>query len=154
VYVAAFAPDEGESIASFSQPFGATPALGELRPIADGFLLLSRKGILEDFAQDLSIEERETMVATQGATQGAILGTPAGSAAWHTKPSWFVIASQDRTIAPEQHKFMAARIGAKTITLAASHVAMLAKPTEVAAFIAEAALSGAAEAPELVGARA
>jgi pimeloyl-ACP methyl ester carboxylesterase len=154
VYVAAFAPDEGESIASFSQPFGATPALGELRPIADGFLLLSRKGILEDFAQDLSIEERETMVATQGATQGAILGTPAGSAAWHTKPSWFVIASQDRTIAPEQHKFMAARIGAKTITLAASHVAMLAKPTEVAAFIAEAALSGVAEAPELVGARA
>jgi pimeloyl-ACP methyl ester carboxylesterase len=154
VYVAAFAPDEGESIASFSQPFGATPALGELRPIADGFLLLSRKGILEDFAQDLSIEERETMVATQGATQGAILGTPAGSAAWHTKPSWFVIASQDRTIAPEQHKFMAARIGAKTITLAASHVAMLAKPTEVAAFIAEAALSGAAETPELVGARA
>lgn len=154
VYVAAFAPDAGESIASFSQPFPAAPALGELRPIADGFLLLSRKGILEDFAQDLSTEEKETMVATQCATQGAILGTPATSAAWHMKPSWFVIASEDRTIAPEQHKFMAARIGAKTITLAASHVAMLAKPKEVAAFIAEAALSGVAGTPELVGARA
>ena len=83
------------------------------------------------------------MVATQAATQGAILGTTIGKAAWHSKPSWFVIASNDRAISPEQEKKTAERMGAKTLTLPTSHVAMLAKPQEVADFIAEAAASGA-----------
>ena len=145
VYVAAFAPDEGETLASLAQPYGATPLFGKLKPIEDGFLLLTPKGVIEDFAQDLSTEEKETMVATQAATQGAILGTPIGKAAWHSKPSWFVIASNDRAISPEQEKKTAERMGAKTITLATSHVAMLAKPQEVADFIAEAAASGASQ---------
>lgn len=140
VYVAAFAPDEGETLAGLAKPFGATPAFGEIKPIADGFLLLTPKGVSDDFAQDLSGEEKNTMFATQGATQGAILGTPITQAAWHSKPSWFVIASKDRTISPEQEAFTAKRMGAKTLTLLTSHVPMLAKPKDVAAFIAEAAV--------------
>jgi pimeloyl-ACP methyl ester carboxylesterase len=138
VYVAAFAPDKGETLAALAKPYGATPAFGEIKPIADGFLLLTPKGVSDDFAQDLSSDEKNTMFATQGATQGAILGTPIKQAAWHSKPSWFVIASNDRTISPEQEAFTAKRMGAKTLTLPTSHVPMFAKPKEVAAFIAEA----------------
>ena len=141
VYVAAFAPDEGETLAGLAQPYGATPLFGEVRPIEDGFLLLTRKGVVESFAQDLSAEEKESMVATQAATQGAILGTTIGKAAWHSKPSWFVIASNDRAISPKQEEATAARMGAKTLTLATSHVAMLAEPQKVADFMIEAAAS-------------
>jgi pimeloyl-ACP methyl ester carboxylesterase len=111
VYVAAFAPDEGETLGGMAQPVGATPGLGELRPIEDGYLLLSAKGVAEDFAQDLSAEEKNTMFATQGATQGAVLATPI------------------------------TRMKAKTLSLPTSHVAMLAKPKEVAEFIISAAAS-------------
>jgi pimeloyl-ACP methyl ester carboxylesterase len=141
VYVAAFAPDEGETLAGMAQPFGATPGLAELRVIADGYLMLSAKGVAEDFAQDLSAEEKNTMVATQAPTQGAILSTRITKAAWHTKPSWFVIADNDRMIAPEQERMTAKRMNAKTLSLPSSHVAMLAKPKEVAEFIIGAAAS-------------
>lgn len=141
VYVAAFAPDKGETLAGLANPYGATPAFAEIHPIEDGFLLLTPKGVMEDFAQDLPLEERTTMVSTQAATQGAILGTTIGKAAWHSKPSWFVIAANDRTISPEQERSTAARMGAKTLTLPTSHVPMLSRPKEVAEFIAEAAAS-------------
>lgn len=141
VYVAAFAPDEGETLGGMAQPFGATPGLGELRTIADGYLVLTTKGVSEDFAQDLSTEEKNTMAVTQAPTQGAILATKITKAAWHTKPSWFVIAENDRMIAPEQERSTAKRMNAKTLSLPTSHVAMLAKPTEVAEFIIEAAAS-------------
>jgi pimeloyl-ACP methyl ester carboxylesterase len=143
VYVAAFAPDKGESLASLSKPYGATPLGAELRPVEGGFLILTEKGVDEDFAQDLTPEEKSLVLATQGPLQGSIFGTPLTSAAWHTKPSWFVIASNDRAIAPEQEKATAKRMNSKTLTLESSHVAMLAKPKEVTDFIAEAAATGA-----------
>jgi pimeloyl-ACP methyl ester carboxylesterase len=142
VYVAAFAPDAGESSASLSKPYGPTPGIAELRPIEDGFLVITPKGILEDFASDLPLAEKTTLIATQAATQGAALGANVTTAAWRTKPSWFVIASNDRMIAPEQERVTAKRMNATTLTLATSHVAMLAKPKEVADFIGLAA-SGA-----------
>src|SRR5579863_5423054 len=73
VYVAAFAPDKGESSATLGKPYGQTPGVGELRRIEDGFLVLTEKGVFEDFAPDLTIEERRTLLATQGPTQGAAL---------------------------------------------------------------------------------
>lgn len=146
VYVAAFAPDEGETLAGLAKRYGAMPAFGEISPIAGGFLLLTAKGIMEDFAQDLTLPEKKELLATQGATQSAILGTTIKSAAWHTKPSWFVIAQNDRTISPEQERTTAKRMGAKTLTIPTSHVAMLAKPKEVAGFVAEAAQSCGASA--------
>jgi pimeloyl-ACP methyl ester carboxylesterase len=139
VYVAAFAPDQGETLAGLAQPYGATPLFAEVRPIEDGFLLLTPKGVKESFAQDLSPDEHQNLTATQSATQGAILGTPIKVAAWKTKPSWFVIASNDRAISPEQEKATAKRMNAKTLTLPTSHVPMLSQPEKVAQFIIEAA---------------
>jgi hypothetical protein len=92
----------------------------------------------EDFAQDLSPKDKALVLATQGPLQGAIFGTPITSAAWHTKQSWFVIAANDRAIAPEQEKATAKRMGSKTLTLESSHVVILAKPKEVADFVAAA----------------
>ncbi|HEX4770923.1 MAG TPA: alpha/beta hydrolase [Bryobacteraceae bacterium] len=141
VYVAAFAPDEGETLGGMAKNFPTTPAFGEIHPIEDGFLLLTAKGVTEDFAQDLSPSEKSVMVATQSATQGALLGTPITAAAWRTKPSWFVIAENDRTISPEQERSTAKRMGANILSLPTSHVAMLAEPGKVADFMMEAAAS-------------
>jgi pimeloyl-ACP methyl ester carboxylesterase len=141
VYVAAFAPEEGETLGGMAQKFPTPPAYSEFRAIDDGYLMLTPKGVRECFAQDLSPADKDLVLAVQGATQGAILSTPIKKAAWHTKPSWFVIASNDRTIAPEQEISTAKRMGAKTLTLASSHVPMLSQPEKVAEFVIEAAAS-------------
>ncbi len=135
VYVAAFAPDAGESAASMGKPYGPTPGITELRPIEDGFLVLTPKGVLEDFAPDVPAREQTTMVATQVPTQAAALSTTISTAAWHSKPSWFIIAAKDRMISPEQERDSAKRMNATTLTLPTSHVPMLARPEEVATFI-------------------
>jgi len=146
VYVAAFAPDEGETCGGLAAKFPATPAFSEVKQIEDAFLMLTEKGVMENFAQDLTTEELKMVFAVQGATQGAILSTPLKKAAWHDKPTWFVIASNDRTIAPEQQASTAKRMNSKTLTVASSHVPMLSQPDKVAAFIVEAASSlGAAK---------
>jgi pimeloyl-ACP methyl ester carboxylesterase len=139
VYVAAFAPDKGESAGSLGKPYGATPGVTELRPLADGFLVLTSKGVIEDFAPDLPLAERDLLLATQTPTQGAALGTEIATAAWRTKPSWFVVASNDRMIAPEQERVTAKRMNATTLTLPTSHVPMLSRPQEVSDFIIQAA---------------
>ena len=139
VYVAAFAPEEGETLGGMAAKYPTPPAYSEFRQVDDGYLVLTEKGVRESFAQDLSPAEQGLVFAVQGATQGAILGTPIKKAAWHSKPTWFVIASNDRTIAPEQEISTAKRMGAKTLTVASSHLAMLAKPEAVAAFVIEAA---------------
>jgi len=139
VYVAAFAPEEGETLGGMASKYPATPLFGEVQPIADGYLLLSRKGVQEDFGQDLTAAEQALVFAVQGATQSALFGTPIKTAAWHTKPSWFVICSNDRAIASEQEISTAKRMGAKTLTLASSHLPMLSHPQQVADFVIEAA---------------
>jgi pimeloyl-ACP methyl ester carboxylesterase len=147
VYVAAFAPDAGESAGSLGKPYGPTPGVTELRPLADGFLVLTPKGVQEDFAPDLSLAERNLLFATQIPTQGAALGTPVITAAWRTKPSWFVIASNDRMIAPEQERNTATRMHSRTLVLASSHVPMISMPNDVAEFILEAASGKVDSAP-------
>jgi pimeloyl-ACP methyl ester carboxylesterase len=141
VYVAAFAPEEGETLGGMAAQYPTPPAYSEFRQVDDGYLVLTEKGVRESFAQDLTPAEQSLIFAVQGATQSAILGTPIKKSAWHSKPSWFVIASNDRTIAPEQEISTAKRMGAQTLTVASSHLAMLAKPADVAAFIIEAAAS-------------
>src|ERR1700679_3293110 len=136
---AAFAPDKGESSGSLGKPYGATPGVTELRPLGDGFLVLTPKGVLEDFAPDLPIAERNLLLATQTPTQGAALGADISTAAWRTKPSWFIVPSNDRMIAPEQERVTAKRMNATTLTLPASHVPMLSRPQEVSDFIIQAA---------------
>jgi pimeloyl-ACP methyl ester carboxylesterase len=141
VYVAAFAPDKGETLSGLAGQYPKPPLFNEIRPIEDGFLMLSPKGVDESFAQDLSAEDRALVLATQGATQGAILATPIKAAAWHDKPSWFVVSSNDRAIAPQQEQTTAERMKAKIITLPSSHVPMLSHPKEVADFVIGAAAS-------------
>jgi pimeloyl-ACP methyl ester carboxylesterase len=139
VYVAAFAPDAGQSIVDLSKGFPQPPGSAELRPLPDGYLLLSPKGIEEDFAQDLGSAEKALLVALQPQTAGAIFEAKPSAAAWRTKKSFYVVASKDRMIAPEQEQSMARTIGAKTFTVPASHCAMLSHPTEVTQMIDEAA---------------
>jgi len=144
VYVAAFAPDVGETLGGMGQKYPAPPGSTTIQPIEDGFLLLTRKGVVENFGQDLSPDLQNLVFATQGATHGSVLGTPIKTAAWHTKPSWFVIAANDRMISPDQEKDTAKRMGAKTLTLPTSHLPMLSQPEKVADFVIEAAASLAA----------
>jgi pimeloyl-ACP methyl ester carboxylesterase len=138
IYVAAFAPGEGESVGSISKPYPAAPLGSELRPDSQGFLWVTPKGIAEDFAQDLPKAEKQLLSATQGPTNAAAFGANITTAAWKTKPSWFVIASHDRAIPPELEKAEAAKMKATSITIPSSHVAMLSHPKEVADLIEQA----------------
>ena len=143
VYVAAFAPGDGESVNSISKPYPPAPLGSELRPDPQGYLWISAKGFAEDFGQDLSAGEKVIFRATQGpANAGAFAGTIT-KAAWKTKPSWFVIAANDRAIPPELEKAEAARMKATSITVPSSHLAMLSHPVEVAGTIEKAAMSRA-----------
>jgi pimeloyl-ACP methyl ester carboxylesterase len=138
VYVAAFAPAEGESVGSISAPYPPAPLGAELRPDAQGFLSITPKGVADDFAQDLSNSEKQILTATQGPTAAAAFGANITTAAWKTKPSWFVIAGNDRAIPPELQRAEAARMNATSITLSSCHLAMLSHPREVAELIEQA----------------
>jgi pimeloyl-ACP methyl ester carboxylesterase len=139
VYVAALAPSEGESVASVTKPFPAAPLGGEVRADAEGFLTVTPKGIAEDFAQDLPDQEKQLLMATQGPTAGAVFGGTVTTAAWRTKPSWCVIASNDRTVPPELERAEAEAMKATSIIVPSSHVPMLSHPKEVADLIEQAA---------------
>jgi len=140
VFVAAFAPDEGESVFGISKPYPPAPIGTELRPDPQGFLSVTPKGIMEDFAQDFSEPEEKLLVATQGPTNVSCFGTNLPvAAAWKTKPDWFVVAADDRVIPPDLERAEAAAMKATTITLNSSHVAMLSHPKEVADLIEQAA---------------
>ena len=139
VYVAAFAPADGESINSVSKPYPPAPLGSELKLDAQGFLTATPKGIAEDMAQDLSNGEQEILAATQGQTAAAVFGATVTRAAWRSKPSWAVIAGNDRAIPPELEKDEAGTIKATSITLPANHLVMLSHPREVAELIEQAA---------------
>jgi pimeloyl-ACP methyl ester carboxylesterase len=141
VFVAAFAPDGGESVGSVSAPYPPAPLGAELRPDSEGFLSISTKGVAESFAQDLPANESGILWATQGPTNGAAFGATISSAAWRTKPSWFVVADQDRAIPPALETAQAERMKATTIHVPASHLVMLSHPTEVADVIEKAAIA-------------
>jgi pimeloyl-ACP methyl ester carboxylesterase len=138
VYVSAVAPDKGESafglITSVPTPIGA-----ELRPDKSGFLTLTPKGIAEDFAQDLSANEIAILTATQVPTSVTAMKGEITVPAWKSKPSWYVIAANDRAISPDLEAAQAKKIGAVTTTVPSSHVIMLAQPSKVADVIVEAA---------------
>jgi pimeloyl-ACP methyl ester carboxylesterase len=139
VYVAAFAPDANQTITEISKPFPTPLGSTKLKPLSDGFLLLSAEGVETAFAQDLGSEEKALLVAVQPQTSGSIFGAKPTAAAWHNKPSWYIVASNDNMIAPEQEKSMAKQINATTTTLPSSHVVMLSHPKEVAKVIEDAA---------------
>ena len=139
VYVAAFAPDADQTITDISKPFPPPLGFSKLTTLPDGFLLLSPEGIEMAFAQDQTKEEKALLVAVQPQTAGSIFGAKPTAAAWHIKPSWYIAASNDNMIAPEQEKSMAKHINAATTVLPSSHVVMLSHAKEVAKVIEDAA---------------
>jgi pimeloyl-ACP methyl ester carboxylesterase len=139
VYVAAFAPDR-QSAGEVNNELPPTPGDKEFVPDANGFLRLSDNGVAEDFAQDLGAAEKELLAATQGQVSGPNeLGAKITTAAWKQKPTFYIVADQDRMIVPELEKKFAAQMHAKTVHISSSHVPMLSHPVEVADFITTAA---------------
>lgn len=139
VYIAAFAPDAGES------PGGITAknppvAVPNLAPDSDGFLWIKQDKFHESFCQDLTADEALVMAVTQKAPVASTFENTVTAPAWKKKPSWYQISGEDRMIAPENQKWMSGRLGArKIITLNASHASLASMPDEVTALIDEAA---------------
>jgi hypothetical protein len=117
VYVAAFASGEGQSINSLTKPYWPAPLGSALRLDTQGFLTATRKGIAKDMAQNLPEREQQILAATQGQTSAAVFGATVTTPAWKSKPSWALIAGNDRAIPPELEKDKAAAIKATSITL-------------------------------------
>jgi pimeloyl-ACP methyl ester carboxylesterase len=139
VYIDAFAPDAGESAGTLFAQFESAPLNAELRPDAEGFLKLSRKGVFELFAQDLDEATKTVVYATQGPINGAALGGTLTKAAWRGRPTFYLIGDQDHAIPRVEQERMAARMNATVAHVNTSHVPMLSEPAAVARFILDAA---------------
>ncbi len=141
VYIAAFAPDAGESpggITEKNPPIGAP----NIAPDSDGYLWIKKEKFHDSFCQDLTADEALVMAATQKAPLATTFGDRVTAPAWKKKPSWYQISSEDRMIAPVNQKLMAERMRPKkVITLKASHASLASKPAEVADLIDEAAIA-------------
>jgi pimeloyl-ACP methyl ester carboxylesterase len=137
VYVAAFAPAEGQSVAELSKGY-PTPA-GSEHIVADkeGFLTLTQEGVSKHFAQEAA--ETMLMAITQGPVRGANFEGKTTTAAWKTRPSRFIVSRQDHMIQPALQEAMAKTIGAKVVSLPTSHVPQQSRPKDVADVIAAAA---------------
>jgi pimeloyl-ACP methyl ester carboxylesterase len=138
VYVSAFAPDAGQTVMSLNKLVPQTPVMKEIR-LNSGFLSLTLEGIRDDFAQDLPRTEQQILAVTQGPVAGVAFNTTVTAPAWNTKPSWYMVASEDRVISPELEAMMAETIHAETTTVHSSHVIMLSQPGAVADVITRAA---------------
>lgn len=143
VYVASFAPALGESSVDATQSHPTPPGVEHFIQDADGFLTLPADAIARDFAQDVSAEEANLIAATQGPVRAANFAQKVTVAAWTQKPSWYIVAANDRMIHPQAQRALAARIGAQTTVLQTSHVPMSSDPQAVAEVIAAAARAAA-----------
>jgi pimeloyl-ACP methyl ester carboxylesterase len=139
VYVAAFAPDAGQSSNDLGKDGPPPPGLANIRPDSAGFLSLTPEGVARDFAQDLPATQTAVMAVTQGPIAGKTFDEKVTNAAWKSKPSWFIVAGKDRMIQPDLERAMAKKINATTTTLPTGHVPMLSRPNAVATVILAAA---------------
>ncbi len=142
VYIAARAPEAGEDYPALTRKFPAAPASAGLIWGSDGYGHLSEEAFLRDFAGDLPPEQARTYYSVQQPMARAITSAKTSVAAWHDKPSWYAVSTEDRTINPDLQRFMAKRIGAHTVELASSHVSLLSHPQEVADLILAATQAG------------
>jgi len=138
VYVAAFAPDSGQSTADLAGSYPAPPGSAGIAKTADGYLYLPAKAVSTDFAPDATTDEQQNIAATQGPIKADAFGEKVAHAAWHDKPSWFVVSRNDRMINPELERAMATRINAKTSARSASHESMVTQPDAVTRTIEQA----------------
>lgn len=131
VYVAAFAPGDGQSANEAAKEFPASPGLKNVQPDANGFIALNKENMRTNFAPDLPKSEADLMTATQGPIAGKCFDEKITTAAWKTKPNWYVVATKDRMINPEAQKAFAKKMNATTTEVPSSHVPMASKPKDV-----------------------
>ena len=141
VYVAAFAPDAGESLAQISG-WRAAPGGANVAPDSDGYLWIKQEKFKESFCQDLPEDEALVMAVTQKAPVGSTFGDAVSEPAWKTKPVWYQVSTEDRMINPDSERQMAERMKPQgTIELAASHASLASQPGAIVDLIEEAARS-------------
>jgi pimeloyl-ACP methyl ester carboxylesterase len=138
VYIAARAPDAGEDYTALAQRFPAPPASAGVVWHGD-WGRLSEAAFLRDFAGDLPTAKARALYAVQGPFERRLLAGRTTQAAWRSKPSYYAVSTEDRTINPDLERFMARRMGAKTIEVEASHLSLISRPDTITKLILEAA---------------
>jgi len=138
VYVAARAPAAGEDFLALQGTFPNTPARAGIVN-RDGYTLLLQAAFLADFANGVPRRKALVLYAVQGATAASIFAEHTTATAWKTKPTYYAVSKQDRTIAPEFERFLAKRMNAQTIEVDAGHLSMVSHPREIADLIIRAA---------------
>jgi pimeloyl-ACP methyl ester carboxylesterase len=138
VYVAARAPDAGEDYPALASKFPAPPASAGVVWSGD-YGRLSEEAFLRDFAGDVPADKARVLYAVQATFKRTLLADKTSHAAWRSKPSFYAVSMDDRTINPDLQRFMAKRMGAKTVEVKASHVSLISQPDAIAGLIVEAA---------------
>jgi pimeloyl-ACP methyl ester carboxylesterase len=141
VYVAALAPDEGETVADVFYRSTPHPAAPQLAPDAYGLIWMPEDGFGQAVAHKASSDQAIIMAAVQRPISVNCIQEKVPAPAWKTKPSWFLLAEEDRMIIPENQRFMAERMGAKIRSHKVDHTPMYAAPHVVVDIIREAAQS-------------
>jgi pimeloyl-ACP methyl ester carboxylesterase len=138
VYVAARAPDAGEDYTALASRFPTPPASAGIVWSGD-YGQLSEAAFLRDFAGDLPAAKARVLYAVQSPFERVLLAGKTTHAAWRSKPSWYAVSTEDRTINPDLERFMAKRMGAKTIEVKASHLSLISQPDTITKLILDAA---------------
>jgi len=138
VYLAAYGPDNGESVLAVSANAPQTELTKYLIP-SEGTVFISEEGVKKVFADDQSPQKQALLYATQVPAAHTVFDDKGGEPAWKTKPSWYIVAKNDKTIHPDLERFMAKRMNARTVEIPSCHVMMLSHPAEVLKVIEEAA---------------
>ena len=139
VYIAAFGIDEGESLGALLSQGPVTPALAHLFTDKQGFGWLSEDDFVHHFAADVDPVKAKAMYAVQQALAGSAFTDVMGVPAWKSLPSWYLVATEDQAIPPDAERLFASRMGATTVEVPSSHVAMVSHPDEVTQLIETAA---------------
>jgi pimeloyl-ACP methyl ester carboxylesterase len=137
-YVAARAPDAGEDFTALAKTFPPAPA-GAGLVITDGFAQLSEAAFLNDFANGVNPNVARVLYAAQASNAATLTKEKTTTAAWRSKPTWYAVSKQDRTINPDLQRFLAKRMNATTIEVDAGHLALVSHPKEIANLILDAA---------------
>lgn len=139
VYIAAFQPEQGESLLTLAKKY--PPAAQSITETPDHFLYIKPENFHADFAADLPVKETNLLAQSQLMPAVAAFSAPAGVPAWKTKPSWAVVATQDRAINPELERFMAKRAHSTVTELKGNHAIYASQPEKIATLIEKAAQS-------------
>jgi pimeloyl-ACP methyl ester carboxylesterase len=139
VYIAALGLDQGESLGGLLSQGPVTPALAYLVTDTRGFSRLSEDDFVNHFAADVDPVRARVMYAVQQPLAASAFGDVMGVPAWKTLPSWYLVAADDQALPPDAERMFASRMGAATVTILSSHLAMVSHPDEVAHLIVTAA---------------